>query len=207
MMERPDLKQALGRLLGPACPEVGCDEGLASLRSLEQLLALVPAGAQAEADDAAREVAVRTFRRAHAEASDAARELRLVLALWAPVSRARISARRHDNNWAGRTPRDLSRDAPEQGRARPGRTDDDHRRLLCSRRGDEPVGRMADVDEPAGAAVQLSHAAGDTLEPCSDRADFRLVRTILDNADEDQPEPNPSPTRAQPEPKLAAQAA
>ena len=26
MMERPDLKQALGRLLGPAGPEVGCDE-------------------------------------------------------------------------------------------------------------------------------------------------------------------------------------
>ena len=26
MTERPDLKQALGRLLGPAEPEVGCDE-------------------------------------------------------------------------------------------------------------------------------------------------------------------------------------
>jgi len=26
MTERPDLKQALGRLLGPAAPEVGCDE-------------------------------------------------------------------------------------------------------------------------------------------------------------------------------------
>jgi hypothetical protein len=26
MMERPDLKQALGRLLGPAGPEIGCDE-------------------------------------------------------------------------------------------------------------------------------------------------------------------------------------
>jgi hypothetical protein len=25
MMERPELKQALGRLLGPAEPEVGCD--------------------------------------------------------------------------------------------------------------------------------------------------------------------------------------
>ena len=25
-MERPDLKQALGRLLGPAGPEIGCDE-------------------------------------------------------------------------------------------------------------------------------------------------------------------------------------
>ena len=25
-MEQPDLKQALGRLLGPAGPEVGCDE-------------------------------------------------------------------------------------------------------------------------------------------------------------------------------------
>lgn len=26
MTERPDLKQALGRLLGPAAPEVGCDK-------------------------------------------------------------------------------------------------------------------------------------------------------------------------------------
>ena len=26
MTERPDLKQALGRLLGPAAPETGCDE-------------------------------------------------------------------------------------------------------------------------------------------------------------------------------------
>ena len=26
MTQRPDLKQALGRLLGPAGPEVGCDE-------------------------------------------------------------------------------------------------------------------------------------------------------------------------------------
>ena len=31
MMERPDLKQALGRLLGPAAPEVGCDECFAEL--------------------------------------------------------------------------------------------------------------------------------------------------------------------------------
>ena len=30
-MERPDLKQALGRLLGPAAPEVGCDECFAEL--------------------------------------------------------------------------------------------------------------------------------------------------------------------------------
>jgi hypothetical protein len=30
-MERPDLKQALGRLLGPAGPEVGCDECFAEL--------------------------------------------------------------------------------------------------------------------------------------------------------------------------------
>ena len=26
MNERPDLKQALGRLLGPSTPEIGCDE-------------------------------------------------------------------------------------------------------------------------------------------------------------------------------------
>jgi len=29
--ERPDLKQALGRLLGPGEPEVGCDECFAEL--------------------------------------------------------------------------------------------------------------------------------------------------------------------------------
>ena len=31
MNERPDLKQALGRLLGPGEPEVGCDECFAEL--------------------------------------------------------------------------------------------------------------------------------------------------------------------------------
>jgi anti-sigma factor RsiW len=31
MSERPDLKQALGRLLGPAGPEIGCDECFAHL--------------------------------------------------------------------------------------------------------------------------------------------------------------------------------
>ena len=31
MIERPDLKQALGRLLGPAGPELGCDECFAHL--------------------------------------------------------------------------------------------------------------------------------------------------------------------------------
>jgi len=30
-MERPDLRQAMGRLLGPAGPEVGCDECFAEL--------------------------------------------------------------------------------------------------------------------------------------------------------------------------------
>jgi hypothetical protein len=30
-MNRPDLKQALGRLLGPPGPEVGCDECFAQL--------------------------------------------------------------------------------------------------------------------------------------------------------------------------------
>ncbi len=30
-MERTDLEQALGRLLGPAAPEVGCDECFAEL--------------------------------------------------------------------------------------------------------------------------------------------------------------------------------
>jgi hypothetical protein len=31
MSERPDLKQTLGRLLGPAEPEIGCDECFARL--------------------------------------------------------------------------------------------------------------------------------------------------------------------------------
>jgi len=30
-MEQPDLKQTLGRLLGPAAPEVGCEECFAEL--------------------------------------------------------------------------------------------------------------------------------------------------------------------------------
>jgi hypothetical protein len=30
-MERPDLERALGRLLGPAEPEIGCDECFAEL--------------------------------------------------------------------------------------------------------------------------------------------------------------------------------
>ena len=106
-----------------------------------------------------------------------------------PVSRVHISARRHDDNRAGRTPRDLSRDAAEQGRARPSRPDDDHRCLLCCRCGNELVGWMADVDEPAGAAVHLGRAGGNALEPFGGGADLRFGRTILDDGDENQPEP------------------
>ena len=36
-MDRPDLKQALGRLLGPAGPEVGCDECFEQLDSYVEL--------------------------------------------------------------------------------------------------------------------------------------------------------------------------
>ena len=46
MTERPDLKQALGRLLGPAGPEVGCDECFAEL---DRYVELELAGADAEA--------------------------------------------------------------------------------------------------------------------------------------------------------------
>ena len=35
-MERPDLKQALGRLLGPTGPEVGCDECFDAARPLRR---------------------------------------------------------------------------------------------------------------------------------------------------------------------------
>jgi hypothetical protein len=44
-MEQPDLKQALGRLLGPAGPEVGCDEFFAQL---DPYVELVLAGTDAE---------------------------------------------------------------------------------------------------------------------------------------------------------------
>jgi hypothetical protein len=37
MNERPDLKQTLGRLLGPAAPEVGCDECFAHLDTYVEL--------------------------------------------------------------------------------------------------------------------------------------------------------------------------
>jgi hypothetical protein len=45
-MERPDLKQALGRLLGPAGPEVGCD---VCFDKLDRYVELEVAGADADA--------------------------------------------------------------------------------------------------------------------------------------------------------------
>ena len=45
-MKRPDLKQALGRLLGPAAPEVGCDE---CFEQLDRYVELELAGADADA--------------------------------------------------------------------------------------------------------------------------------------------------------------
>jgi hypothetical protein len=45
-MQRPDLKQALGRLLGPAGPEVGCDECFAEL---DRFVELELAGEDADA--------------------------------------------------------------------------------------------------------------------------------------------------------------
>ena len=45
-MERPDLKQALGRLLGPTGPEVGCD---ACFDQLDRYVELEIAGADADA--------------------------------------------------------------------------------------------------------------------------------------------------------------
>jgi len=46
MTERPDLKQALGRLLGPAGPEVGCDE---CFEQLDRYVELELAGEDTEA--------------------------------------------------------------------------------------------------------------------------------------------------------------
>ena len=45
MMERPDLKQTLGRLLGPAGPEVGCNE---CFEQLDRYVELELAGAPAD---------------------------------------------------------------------------------------------------------------------------------------------------------------
>ena len=45
-MERPDLKQALGRLLGPAGPEIGCD---ACFEELDRFVDLEVAGKDADA--------------------------------------------------------------------------------------------------------------------------------------------------------------
>ena len=45
-MERPDLKQALGRLLGPAEPEVGCD---VCFDELDRYVELELAGMDADA--------------------------------------------------------------------------------------------------------------------------------------------------------------
>ncbi len=46
MTNRPDLKQALGRLLGPTGPEVGCDE---CFDQLDGYVELEVAGADADA--------------------------------------------------------------------------------------------------------------------------------------------------------------
>ena len=46
MTRRPELKQALGRLLGPAAPEVGCDE---CFEKLDQYVELELSGADADA--------------------------------------------------------------------------------------------------------------------------------------------------------------
>jgi hypothetical protein len=46
MSGRPDLKQALGRLLGPAAPEIGCDECFARL---DEYVELELAGRDADA--------------------------------------------------------------------------------------------------------------------------------------------------------------
>ena len=45
-MNRPDRKQALGRLLGPAAPEIGCDE---CFEELDRYVELELAGADADA--------------------------------------------------------------------------------------------------------------------------------------------------------------
>ena len=46
-MERPDLKQALGRLLGPADPEVGCDQCFDDLDRYVELELARPSGLRA----------------------------------------------------------------------------------------------------------------------------------------------------------------
>jgi hypothetical protein len=46
MSERPDLKQALGRLLGPGQPEIGCDE---CFELLDQYVELEVAGRDPDA--------------------------------------------------------------------------------------------------------------------------------------------------------------
>jgi len=45
-MERPELKQALGRLLGPSQPEIGCDE---CFQELDRYVELEVAGVEADA--------------------------------------------------------------------------------------------------------------------------------------------------------------
>jgi hypothetical protein len=46
MTEQPDLKQALGRLLGPQTPEIGCDE---CFDKLDEYVELELAGGDADA--------------------------------------------------------------------------------------------------------------------------------------------------------------
>jgi len=46
MTERPDLKQVLGRVLGPSGPEIGCDE---CFEELDRYVEFEVAGADADA--------------------------------------------------------------------------------------------------------------------------------------------------------------
>jgi hypothetical protein len=46
MTERPDLKQVLGRILGPSGPEIGCDE---CFEELDRYVEFEVAGADADA--------------------------------------------------------------------------------------------------------------------------------------------------------------
>ena len=54
-MERPDLTDALGRVLGPAEPEIGCDE---CFELLDRYVELELAGADADAADQRAEALV-----------------------------------------------------------------------------------------------------------------------------------------------------
>ena len=151
-MHRAPSQQNRAAFVFPAHDRVGRDlYDLSLYRPPPKLKRTMPPAKSVSADAFEEPVPKRTMPPESGESTSPSR----------PWSVAEIGARRHNDNRARRALRDLRRDAAEEGRARPGRADDDHRRLLRRGRSDEPLGWMALVDKPTGAVVHFADGTAD----------------------------------------------